>query len=152
MKNMIIYILHWASRFFLSGIFIYAGYIKLENPLQFAVAVEGYKLLSPGLVILIVKILPWVEIALGVALLIGIMIRYTAAFTVAFIVLFIGVMLVTYLRGIETDCGCFGGGEKISPFTLVRDAFFILPAFYLSAQPWIENLGKRGQGENKKSR
>ena len=138
MKMKIIYILHWASRLFLGGIFIYAGYTKIDNPLQFAVAVEGYKLLSPNVVIWAIKILPWVEISLGVALLLGIMIRYTAAFTGGFLTFFISVMLITYFRGIEADCGCFGIGEKISPLTLARDTFFILPAFYLYFQPWIE--------------
>jgi uncharacterized membrane protein YphA (DoxX/SURF4 family) len=138
MKIKIIYILHWVCRLFLGCIFIYAGYTKLENPLQFAVAVEGYKLLSPNLVIWAIKILPWLEISLGAVLLLGIMIRYTAALIGGFLALFIVVMLVTYLRGIEADCGCFGIGEKISPFTLVRDSFFILPALYLYFNPRIK--------------
>ena len=138
---MIVHILHWACRLFLGGIFIYAGYTKLENSLQFAAAIESYKLLSPSIVIWVIKILPCLEIALGIALLLGISIRFTAGFTGGLLVFFIGVMLVTYLRGIEADCGCFGVGEKISPFTLGRDTFFILPALYLSAQPWIDKRG-----------
>ncbi|MBA3035303.1 MAG: hypothetical protein FP814_02300 [Desulfobacterium sp.] len=114
------------------------AYTKLDNPPQFAVAVESYKLVSPSIVIWIVKILPWLEIALGIALLLGIMIRYTSALAGGFLALFIVVMLVTYLRGIGADCGCFGIGEKISPLTLARDTFFILPALYLYIQPWIE--------------
>jgi len=140
-KKMIIRILHWVSRLFLGGIFIYAGYTKLENPLQFAAALEGYQLLSPSVVIWVIKVLPWLEIVLGAALVLGIFIRFTAAFAGGLLVFFIVVMLVTYLRGIETDCGCFGVGEKISPFTLARDAFFILPALYLYVQPWIEKRG-----------
>jgi uncharacterized membrane protein YphA (DoxX/SURF4 family) len=138
-SKMIPRILHWTCRIFLGGIFIYAGYTKAENPLQFAVAVEGYQLLSPGSVIWVVKILPWLEIILGIALISGIKIRYTAGFAGAFLTFFIGVMVVTFLRGIEVDCGCFGVGEKISPFTLARDAFFILPALFLVTQPWLES-------------
>jgi uncharacterized membrane protein YphA (DoxX/SURF4 family) len=134
-------ILHWACRIFLGGIFVYAGYTKVENPLQFAAAVEAYRILSPYLVIWVVKIQPWLEIVLGVALILGIAIRYTAAFAGGLFLFFIGIMLITYLRGIEADCGCFGVGEKISPLTLVRDTLFILPALYLFAQPWIEKRG-----------
>jgi len=141
-KKMIIRILHWAARLFLGGIFIYAGCIKLENPLQFAVAVEGYQLLTPSLVIWVIKILPWLEIALGIALLLGIFIRFTAAFAGGLLLFFIGIMSATYLRGIEADCGCFGVGEKISPFTLAREIFLMIPALYLFAQPWIEKRGK----------
>lgn len=130
--------LHWASRIFLGGIFLYAGYTKLENPLQFAVAVEGYQLLSPKQVIWLIKIIPWLEMGLGSALLAGIYMRGTAAFAAGMVVFFIGLMLVTYLRGIDADCGCFGMGEKISQLTLVRDAFIILPALYLIIRPRVK--------------
>lgn len=135
-------ILHWACRLFLGGIFIYAGYTKLENPLQFAAAVEAYQLLPPHLVIWVVKILPWFEISLGAALAAGFATRYTAAVAGGFLAVFIGVMFVTYLRGIEADCGCFGVGERISPFTLARDALFILPALFLIIQPRLERRSK----------
>lgn len=135
-------ILHWACRLFLGGIFIYAGYTKMENPLQFAAAVEAYQLLTPHLVIGIVKILPWFEIILGAALAVGFAIRYTAAVAGGFLAFFVGVMFVTYLRGIEADCGCFGVGERISPFTLARDALFILPALFLIIQPRLERRSK----------
>jgi putative oxidoreductase len=131
-------ILHWACRLFLGGIFIYAGYTKMENPLQFAAAVEAYQLLPPHLVIWVVKILPWFEIVLGAVLAVGFAIRYTAAVAGGFLAFFVGVMFVTYLRGIEADCGCFGVGERISPFTLARDALFILPALFLIIQPRLE--------------
>ncbi|MBI4766428.1 MAG: DoxX family membrane protein [Deltaproteobacteria bacterium] len=139
MKRITLKILHWNCRIFLAGIFIYAGYTKIVNPLQFAAAVEGYQLLSPDSVILVARILPWVEVILGIALIAGLMIRYTAAFAVAFLTFFIGIMLATYLRGIEADCGCFGIGERISPFTLARDSLFILPALFLVFQPWLES-------------
>jgi uncharacterized membrane protein YphA (DoxX/SURF4 family) len=134
--------LRWACRLFLGGIFIYAGYTKMENPLQFSAAVEAYQLLPPHLVIWVVKILPWFEISLGAALAVGFATRYTAAVAVGFLAFFIGVMFVTYLRGIEADCGCFGVGERISPFTLARDALFILPALFLIIQPRLERRSK----------
>ena len=144
MNKTVLGILHWACRLFLGGIFVYAGYTKMANPLQFAAAVEGYQLLSPDSAIWVVRVLPWLEIILGIALLLGIMIRYTAGFAGAFLMFFIGVMLVTYLRGIEADCGCFGVGERISPLTLVRDALFILPALFLVVQPRLESRGWSG--------
>lgn len=134
-------ILHWACRLFLAAIFIYSGYTKVDNPLQFAVAVEGYKLLPPGMVLWVVKTLPWFEIALGIALLAGIAIRYTAAVAGALLAFFIVVMAITYLRGIQASCGCFGLGEPISPLTLLRDAAFMLPALFLAAQRRLEARG-----------
>ena len=138
---MITKIVHWGCRIFLAVIFIYAAYTKIENPLQFAAAIEAYKLLPPGIVIWVVDILPWLELGLGAAVLVGTLVRYTAASIAAFLAFFITVMLITYLRGIEADCGCFGVGERISPLTLIRDTSFMLPALFLFAQPWIEARG-----------
>lgn len=132
---MIHQILHWACRLFLGTIFIYAGYTKVENPLQFAAAIEAYKLLPPDIVLRVVRVLPWFEIVLGILLITGPKIRYAAASAGALLAFFIAIMLLTYLRGIEADCGCFGIGEKISPFTLVRDTLFLLPAAFLVLRP-----------------
>jgi uncharacterized membrane protein YphA (DoxX/SURF4 family) len=137
--------IHWCCRLFLAAMFIYAGYTKLDNELQFAAAVEAYKLLAAGQVMWVVYVLPRFEILLGIALLVGPWIRYSAAFTAAFLGFFILVMLVTYLRGIEADCGCFGIGERISPRTLLRDSLFTLPAVFLAVQPWVVSRLSRGR-------
>jgi hypothetical protein len=47
-------------------------------------------------------------------------------------------MSITYSRGIEANCGCFGFGERISPLTLARDAGFFILAAYLAAYSWIQ--------------
>ncbi len=135
-------ILHWACRLFSGGIFIYAGYSKLENSLQFASAVEAYQLLPPHLITWVVKILPWLEIVLGAALFVGITIRYTAGFAGVLLAFFTVITSVAFLRGIESDCGCFGVGERISLFTLIRDALFILPTLFLVIQPRLERRVK----------
>ena len=78
---------------------------------------------------------------LGVAVLVGPLVRFSAASIAAFLAFFIVVMLITYLRGIEADCGCFGVGERISPLTLIRDTSFMFPALFLFVQPWLEARG-----------
>jgi uncharacterized membrane protein YphA (DoxX/SURF4 family) len=119
----------------LGGIFLYAGYTKVDNPLQFAAALEAYQLFPPHVVLWIMKGFPWLEIGLGLVLLLGTAIRYTATLAGALLLVFVVIMLITYLRGIEADCGCFGVGERISLFTLTRDFLFILPALFLAIQP-----------------
>jgi putative oxidoreductase len=131
-------VLHWASRIFLAWLFIYAGYTKIQSPLQFAGAIEGYDLLPSAAVIWVADILPWFEIVLGVFLLSGLKIRWAAAFSAGLLGFFIVILTITYFRGIEANCGCFGVGERISPLTLVRDSLFILPALFLAFQPRIE--------------
>src|SRR5512143_1367103 len=121
-------ILHWASRIFLAWLFIYAGYTKIQSPLQFAGAIEGYDILPSWAVIWVADTLPWLEVVLGIAMLTGPKIRWSAAFSAGLLAFFIVILTITYLRGIEANCGCFGVGERISPLTLARDSLFILPA------------------------
>jgi putative oxidoreductase len=130
-------ILHWSCRIILAGIFIYSGYIKLQSPLQFASAIAGYKLVPAPLLLPLADYLPWVEVALGVLFLVGWKLRYVSLGASALLLAFIAILTVTYLRGIEADCGCFGFGDKISPLTIARDALILLPALFLAAEAKI---------------
>jgi uncharacterized membrane protein YphA (DoxX/SURF4 family) len=132
---MTIKILHWLCRLILAGVFIYSGYIKLQEPLQFAVAISGYKMVPENLIFPMARFLPWMEIVLGLALLIGWKIRYFSAATAALLLFFITVLTITISRGIEANCGCFGLDERISPLTILRDSLFLIPALYLIFEP-----------------
>ena len=118
----------------LAGIFLYTGYIKLDSPLQFAAVLSGYKLFPDSLILPLTYYFPWVEIALGILLLIGWKIRYVSLGACGLLATFIAVLTVTYLRGIDADCGCFSFDDRITPLTILRDGFIILPAIYLAAE------------------
>ena len=132
---MVISLLTWASRVLLAGVFLYGGYTKLQAELQFAAAIAGYRLLPDNLILPVATYLPWLEILLGVLLLAGWYSRYVAGFAAGLLAFFIIIMTITYLRGIEADCGCFGVGERISPLTIARDSLFLIPAIFLVAVP-----------------
>jgi len=124
-------VLHWACRLILAGIFVYSGYIKVQSPLEFAAAIAGYKLVPDSLIFPLATYLPWLEIALGALLLVGWKIRYAALGAAALLLAFSVILTVTYARGIDADCGCFGFGQKISPLTIARDMLMLLPAVAL---------------------
>jgi uncharacterized membrane protein YphA (DoxX/SURF4 family) len=124
-------IFHWLCRFVLAGIFIYSGCIKLEAPLQFAAAIAGYKLVPDSMISPLADYLPWLEIALGALLLIGWRIRYVAIGASVLLLGFIAILTITYMRGIDAECGCFGFGDRISLRTIARDALILLPALFL---------------------
>ena len=132
MKDAILRTVYWVSRIGLAGLFLYSGYVKLQSPLQFAADVMGYKLVPAGLVFPVAQYFPWVEIALGLLLLVGWRIRYWGVAASALILFFITLITITYARGIDANCGCFGTGEKISPFTIFRDSSFLVPALFLA--------------------
>lgn len=132
-------ILHWMCRLGLAGLFVFAGLTKLYPPDQqflFEIAVSSYQLLPSWAVIVVARTLPWLEIGLGVFLLVGWQLRYFATFAAFLLSGFMTVMSVSYVRGIEADCGCFGLGEPISPTTLARDAVFFVIAIFLAAYAW----------------
>ena len=129
-------ILEWSCQLFLGGLFIAAGYAKIAEPFQFELALESYQLLPVWGVIAVARTLPWLEVALGMLLLRGWQLRWFAAFSAALLGFFLATMAITYSRGIEATCGCFGLGEPVSPRTLARDSGFFLAAAYLTASSW----------------
>ena len=128
---MILRLLHWLCRLVVAGVFLYSGYVKYQNPLQFAVAISGYQLLPEDFVYPMARYLPWLEMALGLAVLIGWKIRYFSSAVAALLLFFMVALTITYLRGIEANCGCFSMDDPISPLTILRDSIFLIPALYL---------------------
>ena len=60
----------------------------------------------------IARILPWGEIALGIALVSGILTRWFALIATLLLGLFLGVGIRAYALGLAVDCGCFGSGHS----------------------------------------
>ena len=136
--NLILRILHWLCRCLLGVVFIYSGYVKSElnnATLQFASAISGYKIVPENLVFPVAKYFPWVEIALGLVLLIGLKIRWSSIAAAALMLFFIVLLSITLFRGIDTNCGCFGFGDRITWKTIVRDGSLFIPALYLVLEP-----------------
>ena len=131
MNTQIFRILHWACRVLLATMFFYTGWIKIDQPLQFAVTLMGYDLFPTAWIPFFAQWFPWAEIALGVFLLIGWKIRYVAAATTALLLFFTVILSITYFRGIDANCGCFNFDSKISPLTILRDSIILIPALYL---------------------
>ena len=129
-------VFEWFARLALGALFLYAGYAKLRSPFLFEMAVDGYQLLPPAGVIVVARGLPWLEVALGLLLWSGWKLPYSAAFTVLLLGAFLTMMTITYARGIEAACGCFGTSEPISPRTLARDSVIFLIAAGLTGRAW----------------
>ena len=136
-------VLHWSARLFLGALFIYAGYAKIREPFLFEMAVDSYQLLPAWGVIAVARALPWLEIALGGALVAGWKLPYFAGFTTALLGIFLAMMAVSYARGTEAVCGCFGYGEPVSPKTLARDTAFFVVAVYLLVDSLLVRRAER---------
>ena len=120
-------------RLLLAAVFLYAAYTKLRQPwLLFAMSIDAYQLLPEWAVLTLGRIIPWLELTLGILLATGIGLRYAAAGASILLAAFFAIMLQAYIKGMGIDCGCFGLGEKISPFTLSRDGLLLAVSITLA--------------------
>ena len=102
-------------RIFLALVFIFAAVTKVTEAETFARAIANYKLLPNFLINFLAIILPWIELCAGVLLLFGISVKENSTILSGLLFIFIIAILISLLRGLNIDCGCFGtvGGTKV---------------------------------------
>jgi uncharacterized membrane protein YphA (DoxX/SURF4 family) len=113
----------WIARLLLAAVFLYAGIAKLGASERFAITVAQFSILPPAWIAVFATALPFVEIAVGLALLTPWTARAGALGAAALFVLFLGALAWAWNQGITTDCGCFGeepAGDSI-PLAIARD-------------------------------
>src|ERR1700685_3469310 len=110
----------------LALVFLYAAYTKLRQPwLLFAMSIDAYQILPEWAALTLGRILPWLELTLGLLLATGLGLRYSAAGASIMLAAFFAVMVRAYAMGMKIDCACFGLGEAIGPGTLARDGLLL---------------------------
>jgi uncharacterized membrane protein YphA (DoxX/SURF4 family) len=108
-------------RLVLGGLFVYAGVVKVLDPLDFAQNIRNYRLVGQSLSFIAAVVLPWLEILAGVALATGIWKRASALIISGLLVFFIVLTLVTIARGLDVECGCFGALSRKSGFGVILE-------------------------------
>jgi len=118
-----------AFRLIVGGLFIYAGVIKIADPLGFARDIQNYRVLPPAACLFIALALPWFEALSGAFLIVGIFKR-TSAWLLSFLLAgFIVLVVVTMARGLDVDCGCFGSlSRKADGRLILEDALMLFMA------------------------
>jgi len=119
-------------RIALGAVFLYAAYAKLIAPWYlFAGNIDSYQMVPSWASEWIARTLPAFELVLGLVLVIGWKLRYAAAVSGILLLGFWLSMATAYARGLAIDCGCFGSGEAVSKFTLLRDGALVAIAAVL---------------------
>ncbi len=108
-----------ASRIVVGAVFIWAGALKIGDPLDFALSIKNYQFFPHDLIFFIAVILPWLEVVCGGLLVIGIFKRSSAAILSLLLVGFIGLVAFALVRGIDTSCGCFGSFSRRADLSLI---------------------------------
>src|SRR5207247_9659289 len=89
-------------------IFIYAGALKLLDPVQFAHDIDHYKILPWAMGVGLAFYLPWLEIFCGLALILRLFYRGALSILTALVVVFLVATIAAKIRGLDITCGCFG--------------------------------------------
>ncbi|MEM6820405.1 MAG: MauE/DoxX family redox-associated membrane protein [Verrucomicrobiota bacterium] len=101
----------WCIRLLIGGVFIYAGFLKVLAPLEFADNIEQYKILPLFLVNVTALTLPIFECIVGTLLVSGRYDRLASSAVVLMSSLFAVALVSVIVRGLVIDCGCFGTSE-----------------------------------------
>ena len=130
----------WAglvARLVTGGVWIYAGAIKLPDPDQSVDAVRAYELLPGDTAVTVGHLLPILEVVVGAMLVLGVLVRGAAAVSALLFVAFIVGIASAWARGLEIDCGCFGGGgydpdaASKYPWEIARDVGLLALSLFL---------------------
>ncbi|MEE9500766.1 MAG: MauE/DoxX family redox-associated membrane protein [Candidatus Aminicenantaceae bacterium] len=127
-------------RLVVGGVFIWAGLLKILDPLEFAQNIANYRVFSPDLSLLTAIVLPWLEILCGVLVIFGIFRSASSLLLSGLLAAFLVLIMVTIFRGLDVDCGCFGSlGRHVDYRLLLTDIVLL----YLTLNIFVSSLSRR---------
>ena len=142
------------SRVLVGALFIFSGFIKLNDPVGFSYKLDEYfapdvlnlPFLQPfALVIALVVVI--LEVLLGVALLIGYQRKLTSWLLLLMIIFFTFLTFYSAYFNKVTDCGCFGDAIPLTPWqSFGKDVVLtiLILLIFLNQQYIKPVLGKTG--------
>src|SRR4030095_4884176 len=96
----------------IGAIFIYAGALKLLDPVQFAHDIDHYKILPWTIGVGLAFYLPWLEIFCSLALIFCRFYWGALSILTALVVVFLVATIAAKVRGLDITCGCFGNASQ----------------------------------------
>jgi putative oxidoreductase len=104
-------ILRWTMRVILAGWFLYAGILKILDPIRFAEDIRNYQLVQDPVPAAVALTLPWLEVFAALGVLTGILYRGSLVTIGGMLLVFIAAIASAWSRGLDISCGCFGGAS-----------------------------------------
>lgn len=93
-------------------IFIYAGAVKVLDPVQFANDIDNYKILPWTISVSLAFYLPWLEIFCGIALIARRLYVGGLSLLTPLVLIFLVATIAAKVRGLDITCGCFGHASQ----------------------------------------
>jgi len=97
--------LYRICRWFLGGVFIFAGSTKIFEPEVFVSLIEAYGIVPESLLMPVAIVLPALEIIAGLGLIFEI--QWSLEVITGLLMLFVVILSYGLLIGLDIDCGCF---------------------------------------------
>jgi putative oxidoreductase len=113
-------------RLVVGGVFIWAGVVKILDPLDFAQSIANYRAFPRFIVFFLALILPWIEVFCGLFVISGLFKRSGALVLSVMTGCFLILITVTIFRGIDIDCGCFGPLSSRVNYKLILEDLLLL--------------------------
>ncbi len=122
------------SRIFVAALFLFSGFIKLNDPLGFSYKLQEYfgegvlnlEFLIP-FALLIAVFLVIFEIILGITLILGYLPKFTVWSLLLMIVFFTFLTFYSAYFNKVTDCGCFGDALPLTPWeSFTKDVILLI--------------------------
>lgn len=135
-------VLRWTMRIILAGVFLYAGYLKVKDPIQFTEDIRNYQLIQDPLPAALALSLPWLEILAALGVLTGLLYRGSLVVLAGMILTFILAISSAWARGLDISCGCFGGESAEStnyPLHLFENAVLLGISVVLLLYAWRQD-------------
>lgn len=124
-----------ALRLGLAAVWLVAGLAKIGDLGGSVRSVYAFQLMPYGLAVVVGSAQPFVEIALGLALVAGFAVRVVGAISAVMMAVYIAGIISVWVRGLRIDCGCFGGGGTLAAnqapsygWDILRDAGLLVLA------------------------
>jgi uncharacterized membrane protein YphA (DoxX/SURF4 family) len=102
----------WVFRLVIGGAFIYAGWLKAQDPLGFADSVNTFEILPGWIISYFALAMPMFEILAGTLLVIGWPRRIGALALISLTGVFCVALVFAIARGLDVNCGCFGPSQS----------------------------------------
>ncbi|MDR1295649.1 MAG: DoxX family membrane protein [Bifidobacteriaceae bacterium] len=131
-----------AVRLGVAAVALAAAIPKFADLRQSQRATAAYEVMPVALSNIVGIALPVVELAVGLLLLVGLLSRYAAGLFGLMMVVFIIGIAQAWARGLNIDCGCFGGGGALPAgakaafgLEIARDLLFLVGAVVIVRWP-----------------
>jgi len=130
------------ARLLVGGVWVVAGLLKLPDPAGNVRAVRAYRILPEAVVPVVGHALPVLEVLVGLCLLLGALTRVAAVVSSVLLLAFVIGISSAWGRGLQIECGCFGGGSGPTtgataayPWEIARDVGLLVASLWLVRRP-----------------